>query len=297
MLRLSVVIPVYNGALTVADCLRGVLSQTLPAEEYAVIVVDDGSTDSTASVVKDFRVQLVTQPHRGAAAARNRGLSEARGEWVAFTDADCIPSRGWLRALLQAVDEQDAIPPVLGAAGRVIGYQSTASAARFVDLAGGLDAERHLAHPTFPFAPSGNVMYRREAMRTAGGFDARYAAYEACELHTRLLRLHGGAFHFPFAPAAVVLHRHRASWPEYWRQQVGYGRGYAQFLLHHRDQLPWSPWRELRAWGHVALQGFAACWPARGDRSLIRRGTFIKGVAQRTGFVTTYWTRRERARW
>jgi len=290
--RVSVVIPVFNGARTLADCLRGVAAQTLPAADFEVIVVDDGSTDATAAVASGFGT-LLRQAHRGAASARNTGVRAAHGEWVAFTDADCIPTRGWLQALLAAVHAADG--DGLGAAGRVVGYQSESAAARFVDLSGGLDAERHLAHATFPFAPSGNVMYRCAALQAAGGFDTRYAAYDACELHNRLRRLHGGPFRFE--PRAVVLHRHRASWPAYWRQQFTYGRGYGQFLLHHRADIRWSMWRELRAWYDMALLGLAAARGGSDDHALLRRGELVKACAQRLGIITTYWNPRERRRW
>ena len=183
----------------------------------------------------------------------------------------------------------------LGAAGRVVGYRSESAAARFVDLSGGLDAERHLAHPTFPFAPSGNLMYRRSVLEAAGGFDARYRSYEACELHTRLRRTHGGTFHF--APRAVVLHRHRRTWADYWRQQIAYGAGYAQFVLHHRAAIGWSARREATAWREIARLAVAACRSGEGDAILMRRGALVKALAQRLGFVTTYWNPAERARW
>ena len=290
----SVVVPAYNAAPTLGDCLQALAAQSLTPADYEVLVVDDGSTDATARIAAGFDVQVLSQQRQGPSGARNTGLAAACGEWVAFTDADCIPSRGWLQALLAAV-ERAPTESVLGAAGRTIGYQSAAAAARFVDLTGGLDAERHLAHPQFPFAPSGNVMYQRLALVAAGGFDRRYRTYEACELHTRLTRAHRGAFYFE--PRAVVLHRHRACWTDFWRQQLGYGRGYAQFVLHHRDQIPWSVWRELAAWRDVAALGLAACWRGDRDQALVRRGTFVKTLAQRCGFVTTYWSPAERAQW
>ncbi len=294
-MRASVVIPVYNAGGGLAECLRALTAQTLARADYEIIVVDDGSTDDSAKQAERFHARVLSQENRGAAAARNLGLSVAAGEWVAFTDADCIPARDWLERLLDAVSERPGNGAVLGAAGRITGFPSGSTAARFVDLTGALDAERHLAHPRFPFAPSGNLMYRRSALLAAGGFDTRYVSYEACELHQRLLERAPGEFYF--APRAVVLHRHRSSWRAYARQQFNYGRGMGQFYWHQRSKIGWSVARELRAWGELLRGAAGALAPGRDDRSLVRRGMFLKQLAQRLGFTATYWNRRERSRW
>ncbi len=86
---ISVVTPLYNKELSISRSLESVLAQTLT--NFEVVVVDDGSTDSSAARVRAFadpRVRLVEQPNRGAAAARNRGLQEARAPYIAFLDAD-----------------------------------------------------------------------------------------------------------------------------------------------------------------------------------------------------------------
>jgi glycosyltransferase involved in cell wall biosynthesis len=293
--ELSVVVPVRNGEATLGECLRGLRTQSLAADRYEVIVVDDGSTDRSAAIAAEHATTVIRRRHAGgAAAARNAGWQEAQGRWVAFTDADCLPTRTWLAAF-DAVLTRDP-ESALGAAGRTLGYESETDAARFADLIGSLDAERHLAHPVFPFAPSANVLYRRDALEAAGGFDERFRTYEACDLHTRLID--GGPARFEFVPRAVVLHRHRDSWRGYWRQQRGYGEGYAQFVWRYRDRLPWSNGDELRAWVVVGRAGLAA---ARGggdaDERLVRRGMLVKLLAQRVGFDATFWRRTERGRW
>ena len=85
---ISVVIPAYNSAAQLARALDSVLAQTRPAEE--ILVVDDGSTDATAAMVRGYgdRVRLIEQANAGAAAARNTGIRAARGTWIAFLDAD-----------------------------------------------------------------------------------------------------------------------------------------------------------------------------------------------------------------
>ena len=86
--RISVIVPVYNGAAFIAEALDSVLAQTCPPDE--IIVVDDGSTDATADVVAAYgsRVRYVSQLHQGAQHARNHGLAQAQGDLIAFLDAD-----------------------------------------------------------------------------------------------------------------------------------------------------------------------------------------------------------------
>lgn len=102
---LTVVLPLYNGAATIAETLDSVRGQTLP--DIEVIVVDDGSSDDGVARVRAHAVgaSLLEQPHLGVAVARNRGLAAARGRWVAFLDQDDLwhPAHaartvGWLEA-------------------------------------------------------------------------------------------------------------------------------------------------------------------------------------------------------
>jgi len=175
------------------------------------------------------------------------------------------------------------------------GHESNTPAARFVDMTGGLDAERHLSHPRFPFAPTGNVMYLRELLLTAGGFDERFATYDACDLHLRLRKI--TSLPFFFEPGALMLHRHRATWREYWKQQRGYGVGYAQFLICHRDLVYWGLADELRVLGTIATNFWRTLKPTQGDEAILRRGTFVRSAAQHLGFLQTFWNERERRRW
>lgn len=86
----SVVVPAFNVSATLAETLRSILAQTYPY--FEVIVVDDGSSDSTVSIAESFaedcRVRIVRQPNRGLAGARNTGIAASRGDYVAFCDAD-----------------------------------------------------------------------------------------------------------------------------------------------------------------------------------------------------------------
>jgi glycosyltransferase involved in cell wall biosynthesis len=294
----SVVVPARRVTRDLLACLAALEGQSLSRERFEIIVsLDRDRSRGHERIPQTSGVKVVRGPGSGAAAARNHGLMAAEARWVAFTDSDCLPARSWLAALLHAVEGH--LPPderVLGATGQVVGYKSDTPAARFVDLTAGLDARRHLSHPRYPWAPTGNVVYAREALLAVRGFDARFVTYEGCDLHTRLRRRVGGAF--LIEPRAVVFHRHRSGWRRYWRQQEAYGRGYAQFVRAYSDEIPWPISRELRTWLRVIGQLPGALAPAPSDDALlVRRGTLIKEMAQRIGFATTYWSPRERLRW
>jgi glycosyltransferase involved in cell wall biosynthesis len=102
-MKFSVVIPLYDKVRYVHSAIRSVLAQTLPPHE--VIVVDDGSRDGSAEAaeaIEDPRVRVIRQPNGGVSRARNRGIAEATGDWIAFLDADDWYHPEMLAALAQA---------------------------------------------------------------------------------------------------------------------------------------------------------------------------------------------------
>jgi glycosyltransferase involved in cell wall biosynthesis len=284
--KISVVIPAYNAEATVGDTIRAVMNQPLPPGIFECIMVDDGSTDRTVEIAQGAGATVLRLPQNlGIAGARNAGIEQACGNWIAFTDADCVPSRRWLNSILAEVEKADA--SILAIAGKTLGLDSQTPAARFIDLIGALDAEIYLKYGAMPWAPGGNVTYRRENLLAVGGFDLTFRTYETADLHLRMTSRFGGRT--LYLPTAVILHRHRATWRGLWKQQRNYGVGYAQFILKHADRWPWSAANEIRAWQRIVILAAQAC-VNRGDEGLVRRGLFVKQLAQRVGFVSKYFS-------
>lgn len=105
-MRLSIVVPAYNASDFIEVCLDSLLDQGIPAEDYEILVVNDGSTDNTAEIVDQVsrenpRVRLIQQENGGNGAARNTGLDTAQGEYFYFIDADDYLARGVLGPILE----------------------------------------------------------------------------------------------------------------------------------------------------------------------------------------------------
>ena len=90
-IKVSVILPVYNGETYLSECLDAILGQTL--KEIEVICVNDGSTDRSPEILREYaardsRIRVIDQENTGAGAARNNGMAQARGEYLSFLDAD-----------------------------------------------------------------------------------------------------------------------------------------------------------------------------------------------------------------
>ena len=165
-LTISVIVPVYNGAATLAEALDSIACQTHPPQE--IIVVDDGSTDDTARVAAGFpQVRYVYQVNRGVAAARNVGLELAQGDVVAYLDADDVWSDGKLAVQMAQLAAQPEAEIVQGR------LQMVAACPR---VAGRLQPEP--LSPPWQGTYLGAALIRRAAFARVGGFDETLAQCE-----------------------------------------------------------------------------------------------------------------------
>lgn len=167
----SVVMPLYNAAPYVADAVRSILAQTFT--DFELVVVDDGSTDGSATVVEtlgDPRVHLVRQPNSGRPAVpRNRALARARGKYVAFLDADDLWLSHTLERQVDALERRPDVALVYGWAeafgsSGTLGYRGPKRSLRETRVFQRLLLEQS-------FIPISTVMVRRDVLDAVGGFD------------------------------------------------------------------------------------------------------------------------------
>ncbi|MGP0593389.1 glycosyltransferase [Nitrospira sp. T9] len=108
MIKVSVIVPFYNSERYIKGCIEGLLQQSYPREQYEILMIDNNSTDISAETVRQYPgIQLLHETMQGSYAARNRGLREAKGEVMAFIDADCVPSHDWLHEIMLAMEKPD----------------------------------------------------------------------------------------------------------------------------------------------------------------------------------------------
>jgi len=178
--EISVVVPARNAAPSLPRLLDALAAQTAEAARFEVIVVDDASTDATAEIVDSNGGARLLRAgeHTGVAGARNLGIREARGDLVAFLDADCVPSANWVERGAAAAEELEA--DIL--AGHIDVALARPSPVALVDLAHYYDQERYASEG---FAATGNLWVRRTVFDRAGLFDEALARDEDKEFVQR----------------------------------------------------------------------------------------------------------------
>lgn len=170
----SVIVPVYNDGRPLASCLAALEAQTYSRDGYEVIVVDNGSDEPIDPVVgRHPQARLVVEPIPGSYAARNRGLADARGEIIAFTDADCVPAPDWIAAGVRRLQEH----PECGAvAGRLRLTFRNPARPTGIDLYSSLTSKRQHVNVEWGFGETANLFTWRGVFERVGSFDPRLRA-------------------------------------------------------------------------------------------------------------------------
>jgi Glycosyl transferase family 2 len=229
----SFVIPVLNGEQYIARCLKSIRNQSLPADQYEVLIIDNGSTDRTQQIVRDLDLDVDVMPGVTVSALRNRAAKIARGDYLAFVDADVEIMPYWLQHGLAIFESRSAV-----AAGC---FPRAPSPSTWVQEAWEAhQCGRHDANSRRPIAwlPSMNLLVRRDMFVKVGGFNERLDTAEDVDLCYRLRQL-GPIL---CVPAMEAIHWGEASdLKMFWRKEVWRGKANLKGVFSHGlrwDELP-----------------------------------------------------------
>lgn len=237
--RISVVVCVFNGEDTLRECIRGL--QQLDYPDYEVIIVDDGSTDTSAAIAGECGCRVIRTENRGLSNARNSGMDAATGEIVAYLDSDARPDPQWLTYLAHtfmttshaAVGGPNIAPPGDGFVSECVARSP------------GNPVHVLLSDRVAEHIPGCNLAVRKAALQQIGGFDGQFRI--AADDVDACWRLQDAGGTLGFNSAAVVWHHCRQSIGAYLRQQKNYGR--AEAMLERK-------WPEkYNALGHLTWSG------------------------------------------
>lgn len=177
----SVIIPTWNEEKYLPKCLKSLVDQShkLPFE---IIVVDGGSTDRTVSIAEEYADKVLVMDGQLVGAARNTGAKTARGDILAFIDADTIASGQWLHEITRSLH---ATPAAVGITGPTLPYQGTKLDELAYQVATGW-AQRFSLKLGIPHVAGFNCAYRKSAFWDAGGFDENRELSEDVMLGLRI---------------------------------------------------------------------------------------------------------------
>ena len=270
--RVSVVVASYNGGRTLKACLESLLALNYP--DFEVILVDDGSTDTTpqiASLIPRVRC-LRHEKNLGLSAARNTGIAATTGEIVAFTDSDCRADEDWLYYLVSDLLASD----FAGMGGPNLLPPEDSAVAAAVMVSPGGPAHVMLSDRQAEHIPGCNMAFFKSALASVGGFDPLFR--KAGDDVDLCWRLQQAGHKIGFSPAAFVWHYRRSTVADYLRQQQGYGEAEALLVRKHPEY--------FNSFGSSIWRG--RIYTASKFGVLLRRPIIYHGFFGSAGFQSVY---------
>ena len=226
-MTVSVIVPAYNAQATIGQTLKALTKQNY-SDNFEIIVVDDGSCDQTAQIIRSYpNIRYLHQINAGPAAARNHGAKEARGQVLAFTDSDCIPHKDWLTRLMSGFVKKD-VAVVMGSYG-IANSSNLLAYCVYKEII--FRHEKLL--PNFPKVfGSYNFCIRKDIFDQVGGFDISYrqASGEDNDLSYKII---SSGWRIYFERKALVDHYHPTQVWKYLKEQYRHGFWRVGMYLSH----------------------------------------------------------------
>ena len=239
MLKVSIIIPTKNNGDILEKCLASIQNLDYPKDKYEVIIVDGHSTDNTVEIAKKYGCKVVYENTGTIGGARNIGAKIAEGEYIVFTDSDCVVDKNWLKNLIKEFKDEE----IASVGGPNITPEDDTEFAKCVG-----DVLKFLSNPGPRYGfdadkvmeiyhnPTCNSAYRKSIFQEVGGFNPKLITCDDEELDYRIREK---GYKILFTPHAKVLHYRRPTWKKFAKMAWNYGLGRMQAIKLHRDMGKW----------------------------------------------------------
>lgn len=230
----SIIIPVRNAGKIIGQCLKSLNNLNYPKDKYEIIISDSESTDDTQAIIKKYGAILVSTPKRSVCAGRNEGFRVARGEIVAFSDADCVMDKNWIKNGIKYFEN-----PVIGAVGgpNITPADDTAFAKavgfvfdQAIFSAGSIHGRILNKIKEVKSIPGCNVIYKRGVLDKVMPMDESLLEAEDYVTNQKIRRL---GYKLLYTPDTVVWHYRRPNPKRFFRQIYRYAIG--RLLIGKKD--------------------------------------------------------------
>jgi len=274
----SIIVPAYNAEATMDGCIKSLLAQSYPRDRYEVLVVDNGSSDRTPDIIKSHPVRFFRETRiKSSYAARNAALPYAEGEILAFTDSDCVAEPDWLTEGVKSFTDEKV--------GCAAGGIKSPPASNYIEVYLGRkdflsQRESYKFFDFLPFAQTANAFYRKMVLDRIGNFKSSWKSGGDADLCWRM-QLETD-YKLDFNDNAVVLHNHRATLDELYRQFRTHGEGQAYLYKAYSAHLKRYTFKQpiyilLRLFGSV-LSCIGATDPALRDMHPLAREKRLNNI-------------------
>jgi glycosyltransferase involved in cell wall biosynthesis len=226
----SIIVPTYNRPRQIGACVAALSRLDYPRDQFEVIVVDDGGTQSPDAAIAVFfdrlDIKVSRQTNAGPGPARNTGVRRAKGRILAFTDDDCLPRADWLKALAARCGASPDPAIIGGSVVNALPDNPYATVSQLIVDVG--YAYHNNDQDNARFFTTSNLAVHADCFQTLGGFDESFGttASEDRELCGRWRHI---GHRMIYAPEVVVDHAHALTAQTFIRQHFNYGRGAARF--------------------------------------------------------------------
>lgn len=230
----SIVIPVRNAASIIGDCLESLHKLDYPPDRYEVIIADSLSTDNTCEIARSYGARITSTPVRSVCAGRNAGFAAAKGDLIAFSDADCVMTADWLKNSLKyftdekvaAVGGPNLVPLDDSYFSRAVDVQfafsyhlTSAAPVRVLDRV--IESRSH----------GSNIIFRKKVLDRVMPMSEELIEGEDVAMNYRITEL---GYKLLYVPDVIVYHRRRSTPKRWFKQMYTYGIG--RWLVRKQDR-------------------------------------------------------------